>query len=47
MFKTKHKSDGSLEKQKARLVARGFTQREEIDYDENFEFVARNNPLLV
>jgi histone deacetylase 1/2 len=32
IFKTKHRPDGSIDKHKARLVARGFTQRHGIDY---------------
>ena len=32
VFKTKHLADGSIEKYKAIFVARGFSQREGIDY---------------
>jgi hypothetical protein len=41
LFKIKHAIDGSIEKYKARFVARGFSQKEGIDYDETFAFVAR------
>ena len=41
MFKTKHRAYGSVEKHKARFVARGFSQKEGIDYDETFSPVAR------
>ena len=41
IFKTKHSVDGSIEKYKARFVARGFSQNEGIDYEENFSLVAR------
>lgn len=41
IFKTKRDSKGQVEKYKARLVARGQTQREGIDYDEIFAPVAR------
>ncbi|KAK1663174.1 hypothetical protein QYE76_051333 [Lolium multiflorum] len=32
IFKTKHRPDGSIDKHKERLVARGFTQQHGIDY---------------
>jgi hypothetical protein len=36
VYKTKHDSQGNIERFKARLVAKGFTQREETDYNETF-----------
>jgi hypothetical protein len=41
LFKLKHVVDGSIEKYKARFVARGFSQKEGIDYEETFAHVAR------
>lgn len=41
IFKTKHKSDGSIAKLKARLVAKGFLQQHGIDYTDVFAPVAR------
>jgi len=41
VFKTKRDSKGQIEKHKARLVARGHTQKAGIDYKEIFALVAR------
>ena len=45
-YKIKHGSDGSAEKFKARFVARGFSQKEGIDYDDIFAPVARYHHLI-
>jgi hypothetical protein len=42
----KHTTDGSIEKYKARFVARGFSQREGIDYEETFSPVARYTSIM-
>ena len=36
VFKNKYKVDVSLEKHKARLVEKGFAQKEGVDYEETF-----------
>jgi hypothetical protein len=41
IYKIKHAADGSVEKYKARSVARGFPQVEGVDYDETLAPVAR------
>jgi hypothetical protein len=39
-YKIKHVADGSIEKFKARFMARGFSWREEVDYEKTFSPVA-------
>lgn len=43
----KHAVDGSIEKYKARFVARGFSQKEGINYDETFSHVARYTSIKI
>jgi hypothetical protein len=46
IFKIKHAADGSIEKYKARFVARGFSQKEGIDYEDKFSLVARYTLII-
>ena len=41
IFKTKQRPDGSIDKHKARLVARGFSQQHDIDYGDTFSPVVK------
>jgi hypothetical protein len=46
VYKIKHNSDGSIERYKAQLVAKGFTQCEGLDYFETFSPVAKLSTFL-
>ena len=47
IYKVKHIADGSIEKYKARFVARGFSQKEGIDYEETFAPIARYTSITL
>ena len=45
IYKTKSTSESQIEKHKARLVAKCFSQQEGIDYNETFALVAKMNTI--
>jgi hypothetical protein len=47
IYKIKHAIDGSIKKYKSRFVARGFSQKEGIDYEEAFAPVVRYTSIRV
>ncbi|CAM8923733.1 unnamed protein product [Rhodiola kirilowii] len=44
-YRIKRHSDGTIQRYKARLVARGFTQLEGLDYHETFAYVVKMNTV--
>ena len=47
VFTIKYKADGSIERYKARLVSKGYTQTYRIDYQETFALVAKMNSIRI
>ena len=47
VFKTKKNSLGNIDWYKAKLVAKGFTQKEGIDYTETFSLVSKKDSLRI
>ena len=45
IYKVKHATNGSVEKYKVHIVAKGFSEKEGIDYEESFAPVARYSSI--
>ena len=46
IYKIKHAADGNIDKHKAIFVALGFSQKEGLDYEENFAPVSRYTSII-
>ena len=46
-YRTKYRADGTIQKHKAWLVAKGYAQQQGVDFDETFSLVARFETVRV
>jgi hypothetical protein len=47
VFKIKYNEDGSIQKHKARIVAKGYLQQPGVDFTETFAPVARMETIII
>ena len=47
IFKKKMKADGSIDKYKARLVIKGYRQKEDLDYFDTYSLVTRITSICI